>query len=147
MIYRCSECKSEYKEKLAYCACGNNTFDEIPDASISKKQVKKEIKPFDIGKIISMAFFTISLILSACVWLFLWNVKPNPMPPHIKKVPTSSKNIPNIDKIWDDTPLYQPKTNTMTEPEPQINPKKIQEPSYVEEIFKPREQTPQPKEK
>ena len=30
-MYRCKECKTEYKEKVEYCECGNNTFEEIAD--------------------------------------------------------------------------------------------------------------------
>jgi len=138
MIYRCLECKSEYKEKLEYCDCGNNTFEEIPAFVIPKKQIAKKNKPRDIGNIISVAFFLFSLILSTYVLTFLWNVKPGSAT-YIKKVQTSSKNIPNIDKIWDDTPLYQPKTYAVEESETKFNPREIQEPPYMEEIFKPRE--------
>ena len=37
-MYRCRECKTEYREKVEYCDCGNNTFDYIED----KISVKKE---------------------------------------------------------------------------------------------------------
>lgn len=114
-MYRCRECKAEYNQKVDYCDCGNNTFDIIDDAPIKKeKQSPINIKaPKDS---ISIAFFVICLILSIIVWLI--PVKSAPHKPEAQKSVQKPKtvNIPNnIDKIWDDTPLYTPKQEQQPE--------------------------------
>lgn len=114
-MYRCRECKAEYNQKVDYCDCGNNTFDVIYDAPITEeKQSPINVKtPKDS---ISLAFFVICLILSIIVWLI--PVKSAPHKPEAQKSVQKPKtvNIPNnIDKIWDDTPLYAPKQEQQPE--------------------------------
>lgn len=114
-MYRCRECKAEYNQKVDYCDCGNNTFDIINDAPITEeKQSPINVKtPKDS---ISLAFFVICLILSIIVWLI--PVKSAPHKPEAQKSVQKPKtvNIPNnIDKIWDDTPLYAPKQEQQPE--------------------------------
>ena len=31
-MFKCSECKRLYKDRVDYCDCGNNVFEEVPDA-------------------------------------------------------------------------------------------------------------------
>ena len=114
-MYRCRECKAEYNQKVDYCDCGNNTFDIIDDAPFTEeKQSPINVKtPKDS---ISLAFFVICLILSIIVWLI--PVKSAPHKPEAQKSVQKPKtvNIPNnIDKIWDDTPLYAPKQEQQPE--------------------------------
>ena len=42
-MYICRECKAEYKQKVDYCDCGNNTFDFVEDAPVQAfKNTEKE---------------------------------------------------------------------------------------------------------
>ena len=118
-MYRCKECNATYKDKVEYCECGNNTFEYIedkPQHAVHKQQTK--ITPADKLKkksdIVSFSFLAICIILSILIWVFAGNTtKPT------KKQKTSipkqqkviNKNIPNINQIWDDTPMYQPQYN------------------------------------
>ena len=118
-MYRCRECKTEYKEKIEYCDCGNNTFDYIED----KICVKKEKAPLTLeqkSELVSRIFFALCIILSIIIWSIpIGNT-------HTKKTKTTqtkpqtniNKTIPNINKIWDDTPIYQPTTQ---EQQPAVN--------------------------
>lgn len=115
-MYRCKECNATYKEKVEYCECGNNTFEYIQDKVVKNRQpLTLEQK----SEIISRIFFALCLILSLVVWAI-----PVSNPKHKPKsepVTTQIQQIPNINKIWDDTPLYQPKeqqTEVRTEPIP-----------------------------
>ena len=110
-MYICKECKAEYKEKVEYCDCGNNTFDYIEDEP--QIQTKKPRQPLTLeqkSELVSRIFFALCIILSIIVWAI-----PVAKSPDKKSIPTeqrpttTSTAIPNIDKIWNDTPLYQPK--------------------------------------
>lgn len=70
-MYICRECKAEYKQKVDYCDCGNNTFDFVEDAPVQAfKNTEKYTANIKAPKdIISSAFFVICLILSIIVWL------------------------------------------------------------------------------
>lgn len=107
-MYRCRECKTEYKEKVEYCECGNNTFDYIED----KIPVKKEKAPLTLeqkSELVSRIFFALCIILS----IIIWSIPIGNTPAKKQKVTQTkpktniNKTIPNIDKIWDDTPIYQ----------------------------------------
>lgn len=109
-MYRCRECKAEYNEKIEYCDCGNNTFDYIEDTKQpAKKQEKKPITLEQKSEIVSRIFFALCIILSILVWMIPVGKTPAKKQP-VKPKTATVKNIPNIDKIWDDTPLYQPVT-------------------------------------
>ena len=90
-MYRCKECKAE---------CGNDTFDYIED----KKSLTLEQK----SEIVSRIFFALCLIVSIIVWLIPVKTTQK-MPENVTKPQHEVKTIPNINKIWDDTPLYTPK--------------------------------------
>lgn len=111
-MYRCIECKTVYKEKIDYCDCGNNLFEEIPDQDLSTSKSdlddyetvpKRPILPIDY---VSYTIFFICCAFSLCYLLFL-----GPEPAKKVKNDKNAENqtqmeIPNIDKIWDDSPAY-----------------------------------------
>lgn len=108
-MYRCRECKTEYKEKIEYCDCGNNTFDYIED----KITVKKEKTPLSLeqkAELVSRAFLALCIILSIIIWVIPIEDTPvqKQKTTQVKPKTNINKTIPNIDKIWDDTPAYQP---------------------------------------
>ncbi len=111
-MYICRECKTKYKEKVAYCDCGNNTFDFVEDKQLTispKQPLTLEQK----SEIVSWSFLGICLLLSLIVWLIpIGNTKDNVEQPKQQKAakPQTRQAIPDIEKIWDDTPLYAPKT-------------------------------------
>ena len=117
-MYRCKECQAEYKEKVEYCDCGNNTFDYIEDTTKPVIQEKKSVDNLKRkSDIVSIAFFVICVVLSALIWAFAGNSAQQPKTSQqkkeiVKQQKIINKNIPNINKIWDDTPSYQPKQQT-----------------------------------
>ena len=119
-MYRCRECKAEYREKVEYCDCGNNTFDYIEDSKPAVKQasVKQPHSPLTLeqkSEIVSRIFFALCIILSILVWMIPAGEKPadtNKTNPPAKQKPAATKNIPDIEEIWDDTPLYEPRPKT-----------------------------------
>lgn len=115
-MYRCTECKEEYKNKPDYCKCGNDEFDEFtpitnsePETAI-KETVKKDIP---IKRILSICFFVLCLIISVIPWLFK---SEKPQKTVQKAQPEVNKTIPDIEKIWENTeykappPIDEPKT-------------------------------------
>ena len=111
-MYRCRECQAEYSIKVEYCECGNNTFEYIED---EKKEVpqqpKKQIdRVKQKSELISKGFFAICLIFSVLIILFAGN---STQPKKTKKSTAKKhqvieRKIPNINQIWDDTPIYNP---------------------------------------
>lgn len=118
MLYKCLECKTVYKDKIDYCACGNNVFEEIEEtpqvedeqkASLetsSPKPVLEERRIVSLAEIASYVIFGTCCIFSIVFVMFL-----GPTPAERPKITeqhqeTASKEIPQIDKIWDDTPTY-----------------------------------------
>lgn len=122
-MYRCKECQAEYKDKVEYCECGNNTFDYIEDAS--KPKVKEKPSADRLKRksdIISIAFFVVCVVLSALIWAFAGNSAQKQTQNKneiVKPQKVINKNIPNINTIWDDTPLYQPKPQP-SEQQPEV---------------------------
>ena len=113
-MYICRECKAEYKEKVEYCDCGNNTFDYVEDDPIVSQT--KTVKPKQSltleqkSEFISWGIFALCIILSLIVWLLPIGKAPAKKSATTQQKPVSTSTaIPNIDKIWNDTPIYQPK--------------------------------------
>ena len=100
-MYICKDCKTEYKTKVDYCDCGNNTFDFIDDTppKVTKEPLSIEQKK----QLLSIGFLVFCLILSIIVWLIPIKQKPTVKETPIAKTEVS-QNIPNIEKIWKDTP-------------------------------------------
>lgn len=114
-MYRCKECKAEYKTKVEYCDCGNNTFDYIPDDAALKTQMHTAALTLEQkSELVSRLFFALCVIISLLVWLIpvksgvKQEAKPKPKPT------VSKEKIPNIDTIWDDTPIYQQSQTQVT---------------------------------
>ncbi len=105
-MYICKDCGNKYPQKVEYCDCGNNTFDFVEDV-VSQKVERQPLSIEQKSKIVSVVFFVLCLFLSLIVWLI-----PIKQPAKVEnkvenKVKTiEDKNIPTIDKIWDDTPVY-----------------------------------------
>ncbi len=120
-MYRCKECKSLYKEKIDYCDCGNNVFEEIPDAPINPIKETSDDREVELRRPIlpvnwlSLIVFSLCCIFSLCFILFL-----GPEPKKKEKTPTTKekvvvKDIPDIDKIWDDTPAYKVSSSSVSD--------------------------------
>lgn len=120
-MYRCKECKSLYKEKVEYCECGNNIFEEIPDTPINPIKETSDDRDVELRRPIlpvnwlSLIIFSLCCIFSLCFILFL-----GPEPKKREKTPTTKekvvvKDIPDIDKIWDDTPAYKVSSNPVSD--------------------------------
>ena len=110
-MYICRECKTEYKEKVDYCDCGNNTFDYVEDkTTIATTKTKSPMTLEQKAELVSRIFFGICIILS----IIVWSIPIGKNPPKRTTTPQPKQTqtdvyIPNINKIWDDTPIYQPK--------------------------------------
>ncbi len=110
-MYICRDCKAQYKVKVNYCECGNNTFDYIED---KPKKIKKTLTLEQKSDIVSKIFFVLCLIFSILVWLIPIGNKPvQKQTPKAEKRPITSQNIPDINKIWNDTPAYQPENREL----------------------------------
>ena len=116
-MYICRDCKTEYKEKVEYCNCGNNTFDYVPDEQevpvTRTNSAKKSLTLEEKSELVSRVFFALCIILSVIVWAIpvgKASKKPANSQAPAKVQPVETKSIPSIDKIWNDTSLYQPKT-------------------------------------
>lgn len=106
-MYRCKECNAEYKTKPDYCDCGNDTFDYIEE-----KPAKQPITLEQKAEIVSRIFFALCFIIAVSIWFIPMKTKPQHKSAPVVQTKTS---IPDINKIWNDTPIYQPKP-AITEP-------------------------------
>lgn len=110
-MFRCKECNTEYKIKPDYCDCGNDTFDYIEE-----KQIKQPLTLEQKSEIVSRIFFVICLLIAIGVWFIPMSKKTTSAKQTVTK-PKIHTSIPDINKIWNDTPIYQPKPQqTITEP-------------------------------
>ncbi|MCQ2957780.1 MAG: TonB C-terminal domain-containing protein [Candidatus Gastranaerophilales bacterium] len=125
-MFRCTECQTEYEVKPDFCDCGNDTFEEI---NPKKEEIKPEPKPIpkqeiqqgvpkveyikqekpkkknDFFEPVSTIFFVICVILSFIIVFFVGNPKDSDV--EIVKTEdkaTITKNIPNINTLWNNTP-------------------------------------------
>ena len=115
-MYRCKDCGKEYKEKIDYCDCGNNTFDYTEDfIPVEKPQKHPQLSPAQKAELISRIFFAICLILSVIVWLIPVKVEQKAKE-EIAEIKSDTKLIPNIESIWNGTP---PKIEVKAEEKPQ----------------------------
>lgn len=107
-MYICRECKTKYKERVEYCDCGNNTFDYVEEKQpvIFQEKAKKSLTLEQKAELISWVFFVICMILSVIVWAI--PVKTSHTTKQQPKVQQNVdiKSIPDINRIWNDTPLY-----------------------------------------
>ena len=61
-MFRCNVCKKIYPQKVLYCDCGNDTFEQIAQTA-PQKMAKRNPK-----EIISWVIFSLCLIASVLVW-------------------------------------------------------------------------------
>ena len=151
-MYRCKDCGQEYKEKVDYCDCGNNTFDYIEDFAReqkSAKQPKIQKQPLSVeekSQIVSWGFFALCILLSLIVWLIPIKVEQT-IKEEINEQKIDTKSIPNLEEIWNNTP---PKVEVKQEEKPQtlldeirvdlpdkIIPKQIEKPVQNKPVVQP----------
>lgn len=141
-MYRCTECKEEFKEKPEYCTCGNDEFEEftappVKDSTFQKEQPTLphrnfDFKKFDMVKVFSIGFFCLCLILAVIPWLIKAE---KPAKTVQKQKEEVAKTIPDIESLWQNA---KPQTQTAeTAPKPEPSPKPVQTP----ETPKPKTQT------
>ena len=115
-MYRCKECKTEYKEKVEYCECGNNTFEEIADDLRIELPAEPEPVVESVENNVSSGvkyvnLFYIVVFILCCAfslaYVLIGGTEVN-RPEKVKKTTEKVvvKDIPNIDAIWDNTPAY-----------------------------------------
>lgn len=100
-MFKCSVCQKLYSTRIGYCDCGNDIFDEVTESSpIQNSQFNLNPK-----QVLSGAIFVSCIALSAFIW-FGDTPQEKSVPSIAKKTETVNevKNIPPIDKIWNNTP-------------------------------------------
>ena len=120
-MYKCLECGCEYETKPDFCDCGNDSFKKIDAVTKDFSNVQKDApvkikKSFDeqypeLSRFlktldpISVAIFTVCIILSICSFIF---IKPNEKTAQtvVKKEKIASK-VADINSFWNDTPPKQ----------------------------------------
>lgn len=109
-MYICKECNLKYKIKPEYCNCGNDTFQYIEDEpQKAEKHIRHNLTLEEKSEIVSRIFFVICIIFAVLVWFIPMSSKPA-QPQATTQPNVINKNIPDITKIWNDTPIYQPET-------------------------------------
>lgn len=109
-MYRCTECREEFKEKPDYCTCGNDEFEEFSEPreisagdGISERisLSKSSTKPIPAEKFFAIGFFFLCIILAIVPWLFkVEKVEKTTAASHEKTL----KPAPGIETFWKDTP-------------------------------------------
>ena len=61
-MYRCKVCKKIYPNKVQYCDCGNDEFEQIV------QQVSSTRKSFDKRNFLSWVIFSLCIIAAVLVW-------------------------------------------------------------------------------
>ncbi len=96
-MYICKECGLKFQKKPDFCDCGNDVFDEIIEEN-KTTHIEDSILKRNLPSII---FLIICIILSFVILFFIGNPKEQPVKKEIKKKEIA-KNIPDIDKLWND---------------------------------------------
>lgn len=117
-MYRCKECKTLYKDKVDYCDCGNNVFEEIPDAPVEpvKSYMDDDVEIITKRPILPVNWLSITIFSLCCVFSLVFVLFLGPEPKKREKLPNTTektvvKDIPDIEQIWDDTPAYSVPVN------------------------------------
>lgn len=138
-MFKCKECGTEYQTKPEYCDCGNDTFEEInlverpkektkeetletantkPNIQIqeSKEFVKTVTKKSQNIEPYAIIIFSICIILSLIVILFVANPKPMTENTNPKAQKAEIIDIPSIENLWNNSTegisSYQEPQNT-----------------------------------
>jgi len=152
-MFKCTDCGKEFDTKPEYCDCGNNTFEEIlvvkseqeeflpPKMTVDKTQkfVQPKSKEYKDNRsilerlqisIYALIFFVMCLVLSVLSVMFLGNGSLRDFenqPKEQTRVLEPVRNIPSINKLWDDSSpeiVTSPPTK-LAEPQP-IEQSKVQ---------------------
>lgn len=117
-MFRCTECKTEYKIKPDYCDCGNDTFDEIvekiPQTETPKPQPKPVMTPKEKPQkradkksqvdAFGWIMFSLCILLSFIVIFFVGNPKDEPVKEQKQEVKIDTSYIPrSTNAFWDNT--------------------------------------------
>lgn len=120
-MFRCTECKLEYKTKPDYCKCGNDEFDEFEILNTQHQNNQEKITfPDELfnKKLLPIAFLILCIIFAIIPWLFKSNsVEKNQT--EDKKI--ISQNIPDIESIWENSPKAPSKKQEERQIEPKIS--------------------------
>lgn len=137
MKYICKDCKKEFNNPVEYCDCGNNTFNIVEDTVIEKAQKSvNPAKPLDKGNFLSWTIFSFCIVMSLFVIFFVGNPQKIAATKHPKAVVNKAENIPNIDTIWNNTPVkVKPKIQQPQQTQPQTKTIQIEEPPFANEIY------------
>lgn len=124
-MYRCTECKEEFKEKPDYCTCGNDEFEEITATPLKELTFQKEqltfarnnfnSKKFDRMQIFSIGFFCLCLILAVMPWLIKAKKPAKTVQKPKEEVVTT---IPDIESIWQNPQSRNNTIQTTSTPKP-----------------------------
>lgn len=106
-MYKCSECSMEYEIKPDYCDCGNDVFIEIKSDK-PKNEIKENL--YFKNNLPSIVFLGLCIILSFAILFFVGNPKDEQVKKEDVKIETK-KDIPDIDKIWNDEKPKEVKRN------------------------------------
>ncbi len=107
-MYRCTECQEEYKEKPAYCNCGNDEFEEIlapsqqTPAQFFDGTDRSARKKLPLNSILSISFLIFCIILSIGIWFIkLPESQNSETKPDTE---TLQQKIPaDVENFWKDT--------------------------------------------
>lgn len=119
-MYKCTDCEKLFDTKPDYCECGNNTFEEI-----QKTKPASERKVYQNAELISIGIFILCIILSILSLIFI-DIKPSDKSKNMQKqeVKQQIQNIPDIEKLWNNsvpkTVTAPTKTESVNIPEPKV---------------------------
>lgn len=145
MKFKCKDCGAVYDEKIEYCECGNNTFEEI---EIQTREFIPSKTAIDKGLIISWSIFSFCILLSLLMLFAIPNGKPHQPKTEVPQETKTDNNIPDIEKIWKETEIPAPEEKTPAAPEPVVIIQKIikrieaPEPAVQKNVNKPAQPKP-----
>lgn len=140
-MYKCTDCGQEYNVKPDYCDCGNDVFEntqkteevtvhkEIPVAVIAPTPQAPLKKPFDT---MSLIIFLSCIILSILAIVFIGNEsqdKPSKANSTRYEKATETKEIPSINKLWQEPQPLTPSEPLLPEPKAETTPVPILKPT------------------
>ncbi len=99
-MFRCTICQKLHSTRVEYCDCGNDTFEEISESLVDNRH-----REISLQEIFSWVIFLICILLSVYIMFFTGSksVKKNIVNQQ-QSIQVKDIQIPDIDKIWDNTP-------------------------------------------
>ena len=121
-MYRCLECKTVYRDKVEYCKCGNNVFEEVPTTpqvqekiTTSQDVVESSRQLLTPAEILSYVVIGACCVLSIAFVMFYGPETQKKEAPAIVEKAMQTKEIPSIDDLWNDNPEYTVHANVSME--------------------------------